>query len=127
MLSYVVSDRVFFFFFFFMIRRPPRSTLFPYTTLFRPWKSASGARRRKSGRPRSTSWKAPAARGSFFPWVGEPAPVCRVKISSPCWKLWRSLTPGGWPAKGRAMVDYALMNQYLYEGKAKEVEQMTKD
>src|SRR5947199_8174793 len=28
-----------FFFFFLMIRRPPRSTLFPYTTLFR---SASG-------------------------------------------------------------------------------------
>ncbi|MES2177813.1 MAG: corrinoid protein [Gemmatimonadota bacterium] len=26
-----------------------------------------------------------------------------------------------------AMPDYALMNQYLYEGKAKEVEQMTKD
>ena len=25
------------------------------------------------------------------------------------------------------MPDYALMNQYLYEGKAKEVEQMTKD
>src|SRR2546429_4124138 len=27
--------RHFFFFFFLMIRRPPRSTLFPYTTLFR--------------------------------------------------------------------------------------------
>src|SRR2546425_5620358 len=27
----------FFFFFFLMIRRPPRSTLFPYTTLFRSW------------------------------------------------------------------------------------------
>src|SRR5215813_14397858 len=27
--------RCFFFFFFLMIRRPPRSTLFPYTTLFR--------------------------------------------------------------------------------------------
>src|SRR6266481_7144403 len=26
---------LFFFFFFLMIRRPPRSTLFPYTTLFR--------------------------------------------------------------------------------------------
>src|SRR5437899_9579875 len=26
---------IFVFFFFFMIRRPPRSTLFPYTTLFR--------------------------------------------------------------------------------------------
>src|SRR2546421_12023508 len=29
------SCTVFFFFFFLMIRRPPRSTLFPYTTLFR--------------------------------------------------------------------------------------------
>src|SRR5690349_24547150 len=27
----------FFMFFFLMIRRPPRSTLFPYTTLFRSW------------------------------------------------------------------------------------------
>src|SRR5687768_17620900 len=30
----------FFFFFFLMIRRPPRSTLFPYTTLFRSCSSA---------------------------------------------------------------------------------------
>src|SRR6478736_8827149 len=29
------SIYIFFFFFFLMIRRPPRSTLFPYTTLFR--------------------------------------------------------------------------------------------
>src|SRR5947209_16254472 len=28
-------------FFFLMIRRPPRSTLFPYTTLFRSWGSCS--------------------------------------------------------------------------------------
>src|SRR5437762_13256181 len=28
-------------FFFLMIRRPPRSTLFPYTTLFRSWTSCS--------------------------------------------------------------------------------------
>src|SRR5215510_3494675 len=28
-------EKCFFFFFFLMIRRPPRSTLFPYTTLFR--------------------------------------------------------------------------------------------
>src|SRR3989442_7471464 len=28
-------DSLFLFFFFLMIRRPPRSTLFPYTTLFR--------------------------------------------------------------------------------------------
>src|SRR3712207_7987870 len=25
-----------------MIRRPPRSTLFPYTTLFRSWRATSG-------------------------------------------------------------------------------------
>src|SRR3712207_9253464 len=29
-------------FFFLMIRRPPRSTLFPYTTLFRSWNFHSG-------------------------------------------------------------------------------------
>src|SRR2546430_11934581 len=38
------------FFFFLMIRRPPRSTLFPYTTLFRSLKSESGIRLLR-GRP----------------------------------------------------------------------------
>src|SRR3712207_7544105 len=42
--------------FFLMIRRPPRSTLFPYTTLFR---SADGARRRRSAR----ALTAPRGRG----------------------------------------------------------------
>src|SRR5208283_762837 len=32
---FLLSCCFFFFFFFLMIRRPPRSTLFPYTTLFR--------------------------------------------------------------------------------------------
>src|SRR5256885_11913430 len=36
---------MFFFFFFLMIRRPPRSTLFPYTTLFR---SPGGALNREA-------------------------------------------------------------------------------
>src|SRR5215211_8139136 len=36
---------VFFFFFFLMIRRPPRSTLFPYTTLFRStWRAGRPGR-----------------------------------------------------------------------------------
>src|SRR6266508_1543956 len=30
-----VNSKIFYFIFFLMIRRPPRSTLFPYTTLFR--------------------------------------------------------------------------------------------
>src|SRR3989344_6866747 len=32
---FFINKYSFFFFFFLMIRRPPRSTLFPYTTLFR--------------------------------------------------------------------------------------------
>src|SRR5580700_11520058 len=52
-----------FFFFFLMIRRPPRSTLFPYTTLFRSRPDARGLGRRhgdgagvgaqEAGHPRS--------------------------------------------------------------------------
>src|SRR2546427_12935475 len=38
---------IFFYFFFLMIRRPPRSTLFPYTTLFRS--PPSSPRSRKEG------------------------------------------------------------------------------
>src|SRR6266511_6352732 len=38
----------FFFFFFLMIRRPPRSTLFPYTTLFRSGHARSGSSCRAS-------------------------------------------------------------------------------
>src|SRR3712207_7213482 len=64
------------FFFFLMIRRPPRSTLFPYTTLFRsspnsstqtnqptlrralaalPWAQVPGSRRRQAGHGRAES------------------------------------------------------------------------
>src|SRR5437870_8645513 len=34
-----------------MIPRPPRSTLFPYTTLFRSWTAHSTRERRSLGRP----------------------------------------------------------------------------
>src|SRR2546422_7552869 len=50
----------FFAFFFLMIRRPPRSTLFPYTTLFRsPW-------------PRR-GWSRRSGRTQVRRWAGEPA------------------------------------------------------
>src|SRR5256885_12579783 len=38
-----------FFFFFLMIRRPPRSTLFPYTTLFRSLRLPRRSRERSNG------------------------------------------------------------------------------
>src|SRR3712207_9101507 len=46
------------FFFFLMIRRPPRSTLFPYTTLFRSCGTFTASRRRchsSHGRLRSSA------------------------------------------------------------------------
>src|SRR5215813_15118324 len=47
---------VLFFFFFLMIRRPPRSTLFPYTTLFRSRpRPYPGERRESRYWPRSRS------------------------------------------------------------------------
>src|SRR2546429_7343646 len=57
-----------FLFFFLMIRRPPRSTLFPYTTLFRSASRHGGARARtrgsrgRRGASGGLPWKSPAAR-----------------------------------------------------------------
>src|SRR5580692_12759856 len=44
------SCLLFLLFFFLMIRRPPRSTLFPYTTLFRSRRRADGTPRNPGGR-----------------------------------------------------------------------------
>src|SRR2546425_7926690 len=55
-MSYFQSRHLFFVFFFLMIRRPPRSTLFPYTTLFRslaavPELAGGASSEHKSGKP----------------------------------------------------------------------------
>src|SRR5260221_13128844 len=42
LMTYSELTHLIFFFFFLMIRRPPRSTLFPYTTLFRSDSDAAG-------------------------------------------------------------------------------------
>src|SRR5256886_8094406 len=58
-----------FFFFFLMIRRPPRSTLFPYTTLFRSGDVAERARRalrREAVEPRGVD-RIAAVRPSLVP------------------------------------------------------------
>src|SRR2546430_7114129 len=53
-------------FFFLMIRRPPRSTLFPYTTLFRSFKTANG---KAYDKPLRRDGEPSAERGSDpFPW-----------------------------------------------------------
>src|SRR5476651_2763025 len=52
----IFSELLISFFFFLMIRRPPRSTLFPYTTLFR----SRPARRASRARPRPMRARPPA-------------------------------------------------------------------
>src|SRR3712207_6856654 len=44
-----------------MIRRPPRSTLFPYTTLFRSGPPGGRDRRRSAARPRPSGREPPAS------------------------------------------------------------------
>src|SRR5688572_32162963 len=59
------------FFFFLMIRRPPRSTLFPYTTLFRSGTLEFGTQRRvgqsKFWIPHSTKRRLCSGRSHGFP------------------------------------------------------------
>src|SRR6476619_7571549 len=54
-ISFILRRRStsFFFFFFLMIRRPPRSTLFPYTTLFRSRRPGPGGAANPAPDPRS--------------------------------------------------------------------------
>src|SRR3712207_7531896 len=71
----IFVDRIcylnYFVFFFLMIRRPPRSTLFPYTTLFR-------SRRRGGWAP--WRWRAPAPRSPASP---PPRPSARRPRRAP--------------------------------------------
>src|SRR6266498_5920495 len=74
------------FFFFLMIRRPPRSTLFPYTTLFRS--GASGLRPRRDGDDRRAAYGLNDGRGHEPPRLGKraavrPPPVDPSQLSRP--------------------------------------------
>src|SRR2546427_4669109 len=67
-------------FFFLMIRRPPRSTLFPYTTLFRSPAAAGGALVRRAPAPQEDQGRVavrrrPAPRGATArrAWPAPPA------------------------------------------------------
>src|SRR5256885_12972090 len=67
-------------FFFLMIRRPPRSTLFPYTTLFRSprhRRSTSAGRSRTARQPRRE--RAPRA-----PYPGSRSEEHTSELQSPC-------------------------------------------
>src|SRR5688572_31633595 len=61
-----------------MVRRPPRSTLFPYTTLFRSRGGACPLRRLRRGRGRR-GWKRPRQRQSDSRHAQERRPHPRLQ------------------------------------------------
>src|SRR2546422_2981294 len=63
------------FFFFLMIRRPPRSTLFPYTTLFRSRIGDCGLR---IERPHQSAIRNPQSAIRFLP-CSSPKPSCKPR------------------------------------------------
>src|SRR6266850_6121798 len=60
----LLYDYFFVFFFFLMIRRPPRSTLFPYTTLFRSGRDVPGALQQQDERRDAAAMAAPGQPGA---------------------------------------------------------------
>src|SRR5215813_14471186 len=66
------------FFFFLMIRRPPRSTLFPYTTLFRSPPPASRSLRGLGRSPSATTWRRSEEHTSEL--QSRPHLVCRLLL-----------------------------------------------
>src|SRR2546430_13892476 len=76
--------RLFLFFFFLMIRRPPRSTLFPYTTLFRSVGELSGgdsARAQRLARtPESSSVRARRSEEHTSELQSQSNLVCRLLL-----------------------------------------------
>src|SRR5260370_35675469 len=64
---YLATSLIILPFFFLMIRRPPRSTLFPYTTLFRSVSLSSHALARLGGHPHSVSAPAQETPGRLKP------------------------------------------------------------
>src|SRR5256885_12280607 len=83
----------FFFFFFLMIRRPPRSTLFPYTTLFRSGiQSVSprvyadpGASRAHESPPRVPLARLESVAGRLSPWLRSARSEEHTsELQSPC-------------------------------------------
>src|SRR5256885_9165069 len=68
-------------FFFLMIRRPPRSTLFPYTTLFRSARRARSPATRGPGAATSRSWAACARSEEHTSELQSPCNlVCRLLL-----------------------------------------------
>src|SRR5256885_15027293 len=76
-------------FFFLMIRRPPRSTLFPYTTLFRSYSAClarrpSCVRRQRQSALETRLCQAPRSKPSLFQRLTLQIGRATSELQSPC-------------------------------------------
>src|SRR6195952_5832938 len=79
------------FFFFLMIRRPPRSTLFPYTTLFRSMRSASASSSAGSERASNPSTSPPRSEEHTSELQSLRHLVCRLLLEKTNKKIGNSI------------------------------------
>src|SRR5260370_37937004 len=77
-----------------MIRRPPRSTLFPYTTLFRSDHKPTQAKDRKPVSPKRSGGGKPNERQRQCRRERKRQPACPTS-----WDLVSNQIPGGWASR----------------------------
>src|SRR2546429_314377 len=119
-----------FFFFFLMIRRPPRSTLFPYTTLFRSllarhgtstvkflWEEPSGRRSTESQSRHSVALKSPGRkqrtpqRAPGIPALTNASGATTIEYRT------RGLQRFDWPVQQESSPDLQSLSHRLHSSK----------
>src|SRR5258708_22815779 len=97
-----------------MIRRPPRSTLFPYTTLFRSFHTANGSSGRNSASNGATrrkslcSWSKPRSEEHTSELQSPDHLVCRLLLEKKKEHLYASVSAKTAFASGRTVTKRRL-------------------
>src|SRR3712207_9392796 len=87
-----------------MIRRPPRSTLFPYTTLFRSW----------------ARYALPFATIAFMIWQGRPFKIDAIGNAIDTWMRPSLVIPAAWTLKVAAGLALAAALAWLFHVRSEE-------
>src|SRR2546423_1306121 len=85
----MATSLVNFFFFFLMIRRPPRSTLFPYTTLFRSQQATTNQNVKKRPACSELRWAYCNHKATYFASYltgGDCVPTTKIRVNATCRK-----------------------------------------
>src|SRR5256885_3489842 len=102
-----------------MIRRPPRSTLFPYTTLFRSHRGGLARRDAEEGRVEAVDLvekTAPAGVGAVLRRIGDRvrSEEHTSELQSPCNLVCRLLLEKKKKFSSSSSISYSLRNTYSH-------------